>query len=407
MYLKSACAIAALFVASGVAAQDAAPQCGDLAPGSWAVESADMSDIATAAEPFEVVSIAPLGRTIMTAFTLSEPADLRLEAKGGMGGDTVIELFNAEGLSIEIDDDSGGNSDSRIETGLDAGQYCLETSSYNEGVLAATIRIGRSEHEALTEGFVEEGAADTEACTDPSTVKMLLTPDASGQFDSSEYDITPAEDPYLLLELTADAPVMLEAQNEDADPTLDLYDVDGELLDSNDDTDGLNSLLTFPEQLSAGTYCVKVDAINDGTQPITFRAGYLDAEAMKMREYDSGDTPPPLDGSYPVEDLGSLGATALSEVTTQDNAHWFSFTVDDHVLVVAEAVGNDLDPALELFDELGRSIAYNDDHQTDGSLNSLVFGELRPGTYTMALTTMDGESGVVRVGLRKYIAASE
>lgn len=407
MYLKSACAIAALCVASSAAAQDAAPQCGDLAPGSWAMENAAMSDIATAPEPFEVVSIAPLGQTIMTAFTLSEPADIRLEAKGGMGGDTVIELFTADGLSVEVDDDSGGDSNSRIETGLAAGQYCLETSSYNEGILAATVRIGRTEHDPLTEGLTQIEEVDTEACSDPSTVQMMVNPDENGQFDSIEYRVTPADDAFLQLELTSPAAILLEAENEEADPVLDLYDAAGELIASNDDANGLNSMIELASPLDAGSYCVKVGAINDASLPIMFRAGYLDADAMRERSFDTGDTAPPLDGSYPVQDLGALGVSVRADVDKQDVATWFSFTVEDHVLVVAEAVSDDVDPALELFDDLGRSVGYNDDHQTDGSLNSLVFGELRPGTYTLALTSLEGEAGRVRIGLRKYVAAPE
>lgn len=403
-----------IYSATGALAQNAAPaQCGDLPAGNWAQQSADMSDVVTASEAFEVVSIAPLGQTIVTGFTLSEPADLRLEAQGGMGGDTVIELFDESGASLMADDDSGGNGDSRIEIGLDAGTYCLQTSSYNEGVLAATIRIGRMEHEPLTEGVMTSGGtgasmSEDEMCS-ASTVEMIISPDAEGRFDAVEYDIIPDQDPFLWLNVMAQAPIMLEANNSDADPTMTLYSAEGEFIDENDDTDGLNSLLALSDGLEPGTYCVILDALNDGSLPITFRASSLDPKAMAMRGYDAGTQVPPLDGSYPVEDLGVLGARLRSDVQIGTAAHWFTFTLNEHALAVIEAVGGDsIDPAVEVFDDLGRSVAYNDDYGSDdGGLNALAFAELKPGTYMIALTTLDEVEGTVRVAVRKYLPATQ
>lgn len=403
-FFKTYGAPLALMLASGAAYADG-PNCAGVADASWALNDAAQSDISVAADPLEVMSLAPLGQTIVTAFTVSESGEYRLEAKGTMGGDTLIELFDLEGNSINLDDDSGGEMASRLELDLDPGQYCLETSSYNEGVLAATVRIGRAEHEALTAG-VSDGGYDGELCP-ANTTEVVLTGDAEGRFESFTQIVTPADDHFVQLRVESPINVVFEANNSEADPTMAIYDDSDSLLEENDDSDGLNSMIDFADGLEAGVYCVMIDAISDVTLPITFSASYMNPAERDLRDIQSGSMVPPADGSYPVTDLGALTSTKVTPLSMDGNAQWVRFTAPKDMLVAVEAVGNDIDPAVELFDDLGRSIAYNDDGP-DGSLDSLMYGELEAGlTYNLAVTTIDEDSGPLRLALRPYVPMSE
>jgi len=49
---------------------------------------------------------------------------------------------------------------------LAAGQYCVAMKSYENAPMSAFMRIGRAEHDALTDGTVETPAATTDAGCD-------------------------------------------------------------------------------------------------------------------------------------------------------------------------------------------------------------------------------------------------
>ncbi|QTC92980.1 PPC domain-containing protein [Brevundimonas goettingensis] len=60
--------------------------------------------------------------------------------------DTVLELFNAKGESIDQDDDSGGDTDSRLTTTLkDGGTYTLQVRAIGDTLLGAyTLKLGEA-----------------------------------------------------------------------------------------------------------------------------------------------------------------------------------------------------------------------------------------------------------------------
>ncbi|MGJ8611328.1 MAG: ABC transporter substrate-binding protein, partial [Octadecabacter sp.] len=198
--------------------------------------------------------------------------------------------------------------------------------------------------------------------------------------------------------------VSLTAENTDADPILTLFDPSGNWLAENDDFDGLNSRIDMVTPLPAGDYCISVDLYGDESVPITVTAKEYDAAEVQLNLFARGEASPPLDGSYPVTALGELATRLRQDVNVGSDATWYSFDVYEGGLILVEAIAQGQgDPVLVMFDDLGREIGYNDDH--DG-LDSLLTVRVQPGTYLVAVRQLDDNTqGFIRMVFERYVPA--
>ena len=130
-----------------------------------------------------------------------------------------------------------------------------------------------------------------------------------------------------------------------------------------------------------------------------------DAEEVQQNLYARGDASPPLDGTYPVEALGELATRLRLDVNTTGDATWYSFKIYEGGLVLVEAIAQGQgDPVLVMYDDLGRQVGYNDDH--DGGLDSLLTVRVQPGTYLVAVRQLDNDTtGFVRMLMERYVPA--
>ncbi len=395
IYRKSAVFAAALLgLATPALAQDAL--CGGAGTGGrWIAGDEAASDIATAPTYQEQMAVVLGGIQSVSLFTLSEGAEIRVEAEGRGAGDPVIDLLNADGGMILSDDDSGGNGAARAETFLDPGTYCMSLRSYDGGPMTAFVRIGRVEHEPLTDGVTTEpegGAADG-ACDTATPMGGL----------GSTVSASVTETPYWSFTLDAPTPVSITAENEAADPVLTLYDADQNYLDENDDYDGLNSRLDMSDPLQPGTYCIGLDALSDADAPITVSLTAYDPEAALLALYARGEAAPPLDGTIAVNDLGELQSRTRQDVQASTEVTWFSVAIPETGLIVVEAIGAaNSDPWLVVYDDLGREIGQNDDHGEN--LDSLVTARVERGTYIIGVKQYEGQ-GLIRLLVERYVRA--
>src|SRR6056300_1751275 len=102
-----------LFAASSPAfAQDF---CGGMgAMGLWANGTEAASDLSQSSTAFDLTGLGlSAGNQAVGLFTLSQSANLRVEAVGQGGVDPVFDLYDETGRLILNDDDSGGNLASR------------------------------------------------------------------------------------------------------------------------------------------------------------------------------------------------------------------------------------------------------------------------------------------------------
>lgn len=394
-------ALAALLVTTAPAwAQD----CGGVGTGGiWIGGDEAGSDISGAGAPMDQLALVLAGNSYVSLFSLSAPTDVRLEAQGNGEGDPVIELFDAGGATIGMDDDGGGGTSSRIETSLQPGTYCLQMNSFGGAPMTGTVRIGRTDHEPLTAG-IEAGGGDGATGSGCGMGNTM----ADGNLDGVE--IATVEAPVTQISgydftITQPTSLSITAENEAADPVLVLKDAGGAILYENDDYDGLNSRIDITSPLAPGDYCIELRALSNADAPITVTVTGYDAVEAQALLYDRAEAVPPLGGSYPVEMLGELQGRMRSDIQMEPNkAHWLALDVAQGGLLVIEAIApGSGDPVLRLYDDLGREVAYNDDAGT--GLDSMIAAQVLPGTYIVALTDLNGEGSQMRLVAQRYVPA--
>ena len=384
-----------LSMASPLAAQDLCGGAG--AGGQWIGGNVVASDIATADAYREQMALVLGGNSYVSLFSMSEPADVRIEAAGRGSGDPIIEIFDSAGEIVASDDDSGGGGAARSEISLAAGIYCMSMKSYEDAPMTAFVRIGRQDHEALTEGASPEsgGDAPTSNCTGARPFGEIGTTNSASVDEASHWSFT----------LTEPTAITITAQNDDADPTIALYDDTSNTLAENDDFDGLNSRITQPSPLPAGQYCIGVGALNDTSLPIEVSISVYDAAAELAALYARGEAAPPLDGTVEVTALGPLANRMRQDVSVGSDVAWYSLDVIEASLLLIEAIaaGEGGDPWLVMYDDLGRKVAENDDG-TDG-LNSMITARVQPGTFIVGVRQVGDAQGFIRLVMERYIPA--
>ncbi|MGZ9809249.1 DVUA0089 family protein [Pseudoroseicyclus sp. H15] len=429
-FSKPATALAAL-IAGGMAAPAFAQDlCGGAgANGQWIGGSEDASDVATADSYMEQMALVLMGNEYVALFNVSAPTEVRMEAQGRGPGDPLFDLRDETGTIILSDDDSGGDSAARAETTLEPGTYCLSMSSYDGSPMTGFVRVGRLEQEALTPGLMNQPIDMGDGIGD-GTMGDGGMPMGNGQMPGGICDMAQVtnyfgdggavddslaggvtvEAPvnqvaYWGFSLSGSQPVTITAANEMADPVITLYDAAGNWLAENDDYDGLNSQIDMQMPLAAGDYCVAVSALSDESAPITLTLTGFDPMAEQFSMYDYAEAAPPLDGSYPVTQLGTLETRLRQDLQNAGTAAWYSFEVNEAGLVLIEAVTNGIgDPVLTLYDDFGRLIEMNDDY--GDNYDPLVAARVQPGTYLVAVRQYDDSTPVLtRLLIERFVAA--
>ncbi len=419
-FVLTALATTAMVGLSAGVASAQALSCGGIGDaGQWIGGTPEASDISLATGPLSLSGLAiPASGNTVTYFSLSTPGEVRLEAQPQPGSDTVLELYDATGALVVTDDDSGGNFASRAEIALEAGQYCLLTRGYADSPLLADVSVGRLEHEAITAGlsggFFGGDDYPLYVGIDPCIGTTPATPLGVGSIDaalgqggvSAVNSVTAA--PYYRFTLDTPRALTIRAENPSADPYIYFFDGEGNLLAENDDYNSLDSRIDFTSPLDPGIYCIGMRSLSDPDQPVTVSVLEYDAAAVLRELYATGDAAPPLDGSYPVIDLGVLPGRSVRDTQIgATQATWFSFEVSQAGAIVIDAVEvTNSDPVLILYNDLGQELAYNDDF--GGTLNSQIVARVAAGRYLLAVRQYsEGYDGIIRIATERYVPASQ
>ena len=411
---------ASLALAGAIAAPVAAQgvSCGGVGDGApWLGQTRAASDIATADAALSAsgVQVQPGGRSA-ALFTLSAPMAVRVEAAPtSPAGDTLVELFDADGRLVVIDDDSGGGLSSRAEPELAPGDYCVAVAGFAGSGVTADVQVSRLGMDSLTPGL-SGGFAGTEGRPPFVGVEPCLPETAATPLGQEAVDAQLAQGlravnsvaavPYYRFTLDSPQPVVIDARNPAADPYIYLFDGQGTLLAENDDDDGLDSRIEMTRPLPAGDYCIAMRALSDPGLPVTLALSAPGTQAAASADYAAGEVAPPLDGSWPVERLGRLPPRLTREWQVPGGqAQWFSMEVPRAGLVVITADEvRDSDPVIALFDASGQRVGMNDD--ANGTLNSQMAVSVEPGRYRLAVRQYAPRyQGVIRIGIARYVPA--
>lgn len=159
----SLCALMALAVPG--LAQDAAPDAAETPaaasvatcggePAAWIANAAEASDVSNAGGALQMSVGAHAQTGALVGFRVTaESQPVRLEAVSAQGDPSIV-LLTADGDSVAENDDAGGTLNSRIETTLGPGDYCLRVQSFDGGGVAAQVQVASQDQPRLFEDNV-------------------------------------------------------------------------------------------------------------------------------------------------------------------------------------------------------------------------------------------------------------
>lgn len=366
----------------------------------WIAGTAEGSDLALAEGPLVIDTQTGGDGQSLFAFRVGgdEALSLRIEAIAPNGGDPVIELQQADGYSLETNDDAGGSLNSRIARALLPGDYCVSLNTMSGEGFAARLQVATADQAPL---FQDVGPSAIANCTADTPKIDLVEGDLNTALaqGSVGIDVAGNQPSFVRFSLTQPQSLTLRASSDGLDPYIVLFDGTGERLAENDDADGLNARLDLMSVLGAGDYCLGVTSYRWGDGTIQVSAEALDESTFLANAYRQGGLVPPLGGDYPVIPV-DLATQRQMPVLLGGSAKWFSFEVKETSVLIVGAYGSlaGADPVLSLFGPQGEVIANNDDYgdTRDARIGPML---LEPGRYSLALTQA-GASGSGEGGAR-------
>ncbi|MFN3527007.1 MAG: DVUA0089 family protein, partial [Paracoccus sp. (in: a-proteobacteria)] len=255
------------------AAQETGPVCSG-ATAVWLGGTGDASGIDQAAEPLRQEAATTDSQHPWLAFRVEDSAQtVRIEAAAIGEADPSLVLARPEGEVLASNDDVDGTLNSRIETTLEPGDYCVQLVPIGNTTMRANVQVSRADQAPLLPAAVD---LTINACTPDTSARSLTEGPLNAALAAGRVaQDTGPEVEYLRFALDQDASVSLRAVSEGLDPYLKLFDGTGSLIAENDDADGLNSRLDFLTPLAAGDYCI-------GVAPLSAREGTITVSAETL-----------------------------------------------------------------------------------------------------------------------------
>ena len=365
----------------------------------WVGGDASGSDLASLPGPLDLDGTVPAGGRLVRFFLLAARTDVRLEAAPRSAGDPLLAVVDASGVAVAEDDDGGGRLAARIETTLEPGVHCLVASAYGNEAVDVAMRVGRVGHAPLDGG---DRAVACEAGALPAIGDGPL--DAVALARGVRVEGTAGQRPAWRFALAETLPLTIVAESVAGDPVVRLVDGDGAILAENDDADGTDSRIDLPEGLGPGDYCLEVSDLNGGGNLVEVGLARHDAAAERRRRIDAAELSPLPGDDVAVRDLGAVGASLIADLAVADGAAWTRFEVPEDGVLAIEAIGHGVDPAVVLFDRVGRRLGENDDGP--GGLDSLLLLRVRAGAHVLAVRpAVAGTPGHVRLLIERFAPA--
>ena len=344
-------------------------------------------------------------------FTLAEDAEVTIELKAD-ADEPVLHLRDGDSKTgTEIDKHEGfsdeGYKRAEIVKELEAGKtYTIEARTYREGyegpfTLTVTVAGGTAPPPVSGDCGITEitdyGIPVTGSWS--NDCQSEVTSDRNARY----YTFTLAEDAEVTIELRADAD----------EPVLHLRDGDSKTGTEIDKHEGFSDegykRAEIVKELEAGkTYTIEAR---------TYREGYEGPFTLTVT-VAGGTAPPPVSGDcgiteitdYGIPVTGSWSNDCQSEVTSDRNARYYTFTLAEDAEVTIELRADAAEPVLHLREgesKTGSEIAKHEGFQDEGYKRAEIVQDLEAGkTYTIeARTYSEGYEGPFTLTLRADGAA--
>ena len=401
----------AALLAGPALAQDDGPICGGISlVGEWAGGTEIASDLAEFDAPVELEGRVPIAGHLVRMFTLGAETEIRLDLAAIPSGDPYVTIFDAAGTQVADDDDGGGDFAARVVATLPPDTYCIAARSYELGVTDVAMTLGpASLFDERDDGppppppvVIVPPSAGCRSDVAPSLGRDLTADGMTGPLTlDGSGDATSA----IRFSLAGSMALSITAESEEGDPLIRLLDADGALLEENDDFDGLNARIDLTEALEAGEYCIKLEDLNGGANPVSISLLPFDPIADRLERIGHAEFPPTDIDDVPVTQLGTLSKAIAVDVMADVEASWLQVDLPEGGLVLTEVAGGELDPVVTIFDRAGRRMGENDDGPT--GLDSFLALRMPPGTYLVAIRLIEGRDagGPVRLVMERYLPA--
>ena len=295
--------------------------------------------------------IDPAGDEDYFSFSVSRTSDYWIYALGDL--DTVGELLDSGGMSIDINDRGGAlpNPDNFfLWQRLQSGTYFIKVSGYGP----------------TDEPYILRVREFTDTTSRSNAATLNLNGSASGTIDPED------DDDYFKLELSETTEVAIRASGF-PDTVGELQRSNGTVIASNDDgyLPGNRRNFVIRENLAAGVYYVKVSSFDERSD------GPYSVYAAAITEPGSA-----IADAQPL----TLGGTAGGIIDPAGDEDYFSLTLEETTYVIIGGVSKVTNISAALTDENDLAAPVNPVHSDD---TFFFQGRLGPGTYYLKVTDKD------------------
>ena len=295
--------------------------------------------------------IDPAGDEDYFSFSVSRTSDYWIYALGDL--DTVGELLDSGGMSIDINDRGGAlpNPDNFfLWQRLQSGTYFIKVTGYGP----------------TDEPYILRVREFTDTTSRSNAATLNLNGSASGNIDPED------DDDYFKLELSETTEVAIRASGF-PDTVGELQRSNGTVIASNDDgyLPGNRRNFVIRENLAAGVYYVKVSSFDERSD------GPYSVYAAAITEPGSA-----IADAQPL----TLGGTAGGIIDPAGDEDYFSLTLEETTYVIIGGVSKVTNISAALTDENDLAAPVNPVHSDD---TFFFQGRLGAGTYYLKVTGKD------------------
>ena len=335
-------------------------------PGDHGNDLATAKSVTAGARVWGVID--PAGDEDYFSFSVSRTSDYWIYASGDL--DTVGELLDSGGMSIDINDRGGAlpNPDNFfLWRKLQSGTYFIKVTGYGP----------------TDEPYILRVREFTDTTSKSNAATLNLNGSASGTIDPED------DDDCFKLELSETTEVAIRASGF-PDTVGELQRSNGTVIASNDDgyLPGNRRNFVIRENLAAGVYYVKVSSFDERSN------GPYSVYAAAITEPGSATA-----DAQPL----TLGGTAGGIIDPAGDEDYFSLTLEETTYVIIGGVTKVTNISAALTDENDLAAPVNSVHSDD---TFFFQGRLGAGTYYLKVTGKDA-SDMGRYTVRAIAEGSE